>query len=292
MRNALSIDLEDWFHAELLRSKLSGSAPQRRVEWAVEPFLHLLQRADVRATFFVVGDVLRHHPALVRRIYEQGHEIACHGWSHRPLWTLEPQRFAWELDEFDRAASQVLDVREVIGFRAPTFSLDGRTGWALDILRRHGYRYDSSIFPGRNYLYGVEDCPALPYRPSAAEVTLDHATEALIEFPMTAYRLGEFRLPISGGFYLRALPGALLRGLLAQVNKGGVPAVLYVHPWEADVHPPQVKGLTLLERFVTHYNAASVLHKLEALLAHFSFAPLREVLGLSGGRAAVAEERA
>jgi len=284
MRNALSIDLEDWFHAELIRARGRGARPERRVPWAVEPILELLQRYDVRATFFVVGDVLRHHPDLVRRLYAEGHEIACHGWSHRTLWSLDPARFAEELDEFDRDAQGIAPVNEIIGFRAPTFSLDERTAWAVDILRDHGYRYDSSIFPVRNYLYGVDGCPRAPYRPTRAELTTDHADGALIEFPMTSCSLGGFDVPVSGGFYLRTIPQIILKPLLAHVNSEGRPFVIYFHPWEGDVRTPRVKGLSLVTRWVTYYNSGAALRKLEALLKRFEFAPLRDILGLSGAR--------
>lgn len=291
MRNALSIDLEDWFHAELVRPltqpQPAGQSPERRIVWAAEPILALLRRYDVRATFFVVGDVLRHHPDLIHRIHGEGHEIACHGWSHRTLWSLDPERFAWELDEFDRDASHVLDPQEIVGFRAPTFSLDERTGWALDILRAHGFRYDSSVFPMRTGLYGVEDCPPEPYRPTARELTCDHPAESeteLIEFPMTVYRAAGFRIPVSGGFYLRALPLCALRYLLSRVNAQGHPFVIYLHPWESDAQTPHVPGLSPLKRFVTYYNMNTTLRKLEALLGAFAFAPLREVLGIAGGR--------
>ena len=283
-QNALSFDLEDWFHAELVRSHVMTERPQRRVPWAVEPILTLLQRYDVKATFFVVGDVMRHHPQLVRRIYEGGHEIGCHGWSHRPLWSLAPERFAQELEKFDREASSVLPQDEIMGFRAPTFSLDERTAWAIDMLRQHGYRYDSSVFPLRNYMYGVDRCPACPYHPLSTALTKDHEEGEFVEFPLTAYRAVGLAIPVSGGFYLRAMPLFLLRYLLSRVNAAGDPFVIYMHPWEGDVETPRIKGLSPFERFVTYHNRASTLQKLEALLQRFRFAPLRDVLGIEGGR--------
>jgi peptidoglycan-N-acetylglucosamine deacetylase len=284
MLNALSIDLEDWFHAELVRARLTGDAPERRVAWAAEPVLTLLDRYKTRATFFVVGDVLRHHPELVRRIHAAGHEIGCHGWSHRPLWTLAPERFAQELDEFDRDTQGIVPADEIIGYRAPTFSLDERTAWAVDVLRDHGYLYDSSIFPVRNYMYGVDGCPPQPYRLMRAELTTAHAQGDLLEFPLSAYRLLGLDVPVSGGFYLRALPLAWLRTFLARLNAQGKPFVLYLHPWEADAATPHVRGLGLVSSWITYYSPASALKKLEALLQAFRLAPLRDVLALQGQR--------
>jgi len=287
MRNALSVDLEDWFHAELVRPRLMQGAPVGRIEAATEPILDLLKRHEVRATFFVVGEVLRDHPRLARRIYEQGHEIGCHGHSHRPLWELDPQNFAGELVEFDRAAAGVLPSEEIVGFRAPTFSLDERSAWAIDVLQARGYRYDSSIFPLRNSLYGIEGCPCRAYHPTVAELTKDHPGESFVELPMSVLRLGLLRIPVTGGAYLRATPSFMLKHLLRRINAEGRPAVVYLHPWEADRRTPRVKGLSPLAHLVTHYNSESALPKLEALLQSFSFAPLREVLGIQGGRLAV-----
>lgn len=282
--NALSIDLEEWFHAELIRRHVRMERPQRRVEWATEPILHLLDRYGVRATFFVVGDVLQHQPDLIRRIYAEGHEIACHGWSHRTLWSLDAERFAWELAEFDREAQAILPPEEIIGFRAPTFSLDQRTAWALELLASRGYRYDSSIFPLQTSLYGVPGAPLCPYKPLPQDLTRHWEEGRIVEFPMTICRLAGFDIPVAGGIYLRALPLVLLTYLLWRVNEGGVPFVLYLHPWEADLDMPLVKGLPWLARLATYSGRRSTLTKLEALLREFRFAPLREVLGLTGER--------
>jgi len=287
--NALSIDVEDWFHAELIRPHVGAARPERRVEWATEPILQLLKRYGVRATFFVVGDVLRHHHDLVRRIYEAGHEIACHGWSHRPLWSLDAVRLDEELEEFDQELATVMPKEEVVGFRAPTWSLDERTGWALDVLRARGYRYDSSIFPIRNYLYGVSGAPSHPYRPTAEELTIDHAelgpgNSQLIEFPMSICRLLGWPIPVSGGFYLRAIPQVMLRWLVRTMNAQGHAAMIYLHPWEADLLTPRIRELSWANKLATYYNPKSVLRKLEDLLKEFRLAPLREVLGIREGR--------
>jgi len=287
MINALSIDLEEWFHAELVRGHLLRERPQRRVAWAVEPLLQLLDRQDVRATFFVVGDVLEHEPDLISRLYAQGHEIACHGWSHRTLWGLDPERLAWELQQFDECASELVPVEEIIGFRAPTFSLDQSTAWALDLLRERGYRYDSSLFPARVGLYGVRGAPLGIYRPSGDDLLREDRGGDLIELPMTVWAVGGFRLPWAGGIYLRALPEAVLLWGLRQVNDSGLPFVLYLHPWEADLGTPRVKGLGLVARAASTWARGSVLPKLEAILETFRVEPLRSVLGCEPTRRAM-----
>ncbi|MFH1084370.1 MAG: polysaccharide deacetylase family protein [Chloroflexota bacterium] len=297
MLNGLSIDVEEWFHAELVRRYAlpdrGRGAPERRVAWAIEPILHLLRRHGVKATFFVVGDVLRHEPALIQRLWAEGHEIGCHGWSHRPLWGLDPEQFERELADFDREVAAVLPVEEIVGFRAPTFSLDERSAWALDHLAAHGYRYDSSIFPMRVGLYGVEGCPTTPYRIAAADLCRkiaahDHASGGLIEFPVAVYRAGGFAVPVAGGFYLRAIPVGILAHLLGRINAGGAPFALYLHPWEADAGTPRMRRMSAWQRWATYHNSDKVLAKLEALVQRFRFAPLRQALGISGGRSASA----
>ena len=238
----------------------------------------------------MVGDVLHHHRDLVRRIYEEGHEIGCHGWSHRPLWSLDAERFDEELEEFDQEVASVMPREEVVGFRAPTWSLDERSGWALDVLCRRGYRYDSSIFPIRNYLYGITGAPSQPYRPTAQELTVDHTDQQLAEaqiteFPMATYRLLGMPMPVSGGFYLRAIPQPVVRLLVRAMNAQDHRAMIYMHPWEADCQTPRMRELSWSNRLVTYYNQKSVLRKLEDLIKRFRFAPLREVLGIRGGRA-------
>jgi len=283
--NALSIDLEDWFHAELVRPHVAHTWPQRRVEWAVAPILQLLDRYEVKATFFVVGDIVEHHPDLVRTLHEAGHEIGCHGWSHRMLWTLEPGLFAEELDRFDRAAEAVMPLAEIIGYRAPSFSLDERSAWAIDMLLERGYRYDSSIYPVRTPLYGLPGAPDRPYRLDAADLCREaEGTEGLVEFPMTAWSLVGTAIPISGGTYMRLLPQGLWRGLLNRVNQEGRPFVIYAHPWEMDSGTPRVAKLSPGERMISYFGIDSALQKLEMLLRSFRMAPLRSVLRLSHER--------
>jgi len=284
MLNALSIDLEDWFHAELVRTRLKGQ-PERRVVWAVEPILALLDRYQTKATFFVVGDVLRHHPELVQRIYQAGHEIGCHGWSHRPLWSLDKERFVWELERFDQEAAQILPLEEIVGFRAPTFSIDERTNWGIDVLREHGFLYDSSVFPVKNYLYGLDDAPAKPYRIASDRLDAESEEAGLIEFPMTAFRQFGFSIPISGGFYMRAMPWLVMKQLLSWTNRRELPFVIYLHPWEGDTSNPRIDDISPLTRFITYHNLGSTLTKLERLLQSFRLGPLRDVLGCDRIRA-------
>ncbi len=280
MPNALAIHLEDWFHAGFLAPYASSQRPERRLAWAIEPILALLQRRRVRATFFVLGDVLRRHPALVRRLHDEGHEIACYGWRPRPVHSLAPELFAQDLAAFDEAAAEVLPIQEIVGFRAPGFSLDADAGWALEALRRRGYRYDSSIHPARTPWYGVAGAPLAPYRPTPEEPLRDHPSEAFWEFPPTVHTLGGLTLPLAGGLSLRATPLPLLYAALASVQRAGRPLSLYLSPWETDLGTPVPPRAPLWARVASRLGARRTLAKLDALLGAFAFGPLREALGI------------
>ncbi|MEA1865126.1 MAG: polysaccharide deacetylase family protein [Euryarchaeota archaeon] len=275
MKNALTIDLEYWHSPELIR----GFAPEKRDDLIIKmtmPILRLLDEFGVSATFFVLGAVAEKYPELVAEIHSRGHEIASHAYSHGTLHELGRERFE---DEIDRSVRLLREITgdAPIGFRAPSFSIDNATGWAFDVLARYGFKYDSSIFPVTTHMYGVRDAPLGIYRPSAQNVAENDPNGKILEFPMTAFEYA-LRVPISGGFYLRVLPFSVLKRMIGIVNKER-PAVIYLHPWEIVPLMPRLK-LPLQSRFITYHGIKSTRAKLEGLLASFSFAPVREVLGL------------
>ena len=276
MLNGLSVDLEAWYHAELLRRHVDPARADPQLEAATAPILALLAARGVRATFFTVGEVLGRAGGLVRAIAAAGHEIACHGYSHRPLWQLDPESLAGELVAF-RAALEGLGLGPALGYRAPTFSLSARTAWALGVLAQGGYRYDSSVFPVRAGLYGVPGAPLAPYRPALTDLCRHDPGGPLLELPLAAWRALGTNWPVAGGFYLRALPFSLLRGALRRIRSAGRPFVLYLHPWEAWPATPRVRGLRPWERWVTYVGSRAVLGRLRALLDEFQFAPLCEL---------------
>ncbi len=276
MRNALTVDLEDWYHPELVRHHLSEAECLPQILESAQSLLDLFRRRGVKATFFIVGEVARRYPQLIETIAAQGHELACHGMTHRPLWQMTPDELRRELQEFGELMQQTVPALELEGFRAPTFSLDNRTRWALGVLAEFGYHYDSSLFPFRNPLYGVNGSPLRPYRPSREDVRLADRAGSIVEFPMSVWARAGVKLPVSGGFYLRALPWAWIRLCLRQINQER-PFVVYFHPWETHPSTPRLP-LPLMARAVTYYNARGMWGRIEALLDEFTFAPMRAVL--------------
>jgi polysaccharide deacetylase family protein (PEP-CTERM system associated) len=282
MLNALTIDVEDWYHPELVRSRVSlAGDTEPQIEDSTRALLNLLRQRGAKATFFVVGEVAQRHPQLVQEIVAEGHELGCHGMSHRPLWQMTPDEFQSELRQFAATMSSTVPEAEIVGFRAPTFSLDNRTRWALTVLGNLGYHYDSSIFPFRTPVYGVGGGPLEPYRPSLSDVAVADGQGPLLEFPMSVWSWAGLRVPICGGFYLRSLPFQFILSCLRQINHRRQPFVIYVHPWETFADTPRL-ALPPVSRLITYYNLKDMMARLTRLLDAFCFAPMRTVLETLG----------
>ena len=274
--NIISVDVEEIYHAEYIRPSA------RAVRWSraprgVEEALSLLDRLGVEATFFLVGEVVEKHPGLLRAILDRGHEVGFHGYSHKPLWRMTPSEFREELV----LAKKVLR-RNCKGFRAPSFSLDTRTSWALSILAEEGYIYDSSVFPARTPLYGLPDAPTRPYRPSLFDPRAEDNDAPIIEFPILTLEFNGIRIPLGGGFYLRLFPIELLLKVIHKLNEQGAPAVIYVHSWELDPMTPRIATTSPLKFFVTYYRLGSTSKKLASLLSKGRFTSFRRYLEHEG----------
>lgn len=272
IRNGFTVDLEDWFQGLTSTNRQPERWPalQARLEENAQRLLALLDQHRVTATFFVLGRVAEQYPDLIRRIDAAGHEIGVHGYWHQMVHRLAPEQFAAELDRAIEAV-QPLVGQPIIGHRAPYFSINGQSLWALGILRDRGFQYDSSFFPTRNMLYGYPQAPRFPCRVGDGI--------GLVEFPVSTARWLGINWPIGGGFYVRTWPYAILRSGIRQLHHQGQPAILYVHPWEIDTEQ-HYNRVTWRER-VTHYQGRRGLKKkLERLLSEFTFRPLRELLDL------------
>jgi len=277
--NALTIDVEDWFHPELVRSHMDSPLSKGLAQKSILPILNLLDRYKVKATFFILGEVAQEFPGLVRKIYEEGHEVGSHGMSHRMLDDLTAEEFGEELEDFKNVMKEILGEVPIQGFRAPTFSLHQKTKWALPILKDFGYLYDSSIFPIKfigNYLYGFDHAPHFPYRICFDNPCEEDPNSPLWEFPAAITRIGGFPIPVSGGFYLRVFPIWFLKWALKRINEEG-PFNIYLHPWECDIQTPRLP-LSFVSKWITYYGMNQMLSKLEELLKVFSFSGMNEVL--------------
>ena len=272
--DAMSVDVEDYFHVEAFAKHVSFSdwpSFPSRVRQNTERILNLFAAYGCRGTFFVLGWVAEREPALIRRIVEAGHEVGCHSYSHRRVSTLTPDEFRADLKRAVAAIEDAAGVR-VLGYRAPTFSIVKRSLWALEVLAECGFIYDSSIFPIRHDLYGFPEAPC-----HAHEVSLP-GNKKIFEIPMSTVRLFGQNVPVGGGGYLRLLPMAYTVRALDHLHvRHKRPAIIYFHPWEIDPEQPKIAA-GVRSRF-RHYHGLEWMEKrLRVLLERSTYVPLIELL--------------
>jgi polysaccharide deacetylase family protein (PEP-CTERM system associated) len=269
MKNALTIDLEDYYHVSAFREQIptaEWSSQQSRVERSTDFLLNLLDETGSKATFFTLGSVAEQHPRLVQRVAERGHEIGCHSLRHRIVYEMTPQEFR----EDTRRAKQLLEDLTgcaVRGYRAPSFSITRDSFWAFEILVELGFTFDSSIFPLRHPNYGMPDSPRQPYR-------LNTCHGSIVEFPMTTLEFIRYRSPFGGGAYFRLLPYWYTRWGMRFLNRSEQrPVCVYLHPWELDPEQPRIAG-KLSSRFRHYLGLRNTAAKFRNLLRDFQFSPL------------------
>lgn len=265
----LSFDVEEHYRIEAA-SQLEISPSQKahyaeRLEPSTRWLLDQLFRFNVRATFFVVGEIARHNPALIRAIHDSGHEVASHGWDHQRVLAMTPAAFRRDIRQSKEALEDVIG-EPVRGYRAPTFSVVRQTAWALDVLAEEELAYDSSIYPVRHDRYGVPAAPRVPFRAHGER-------HSILELPPATLRLFGVNTPMGGGGYFRLFPLFLTRWALRQARRSGSPAVatLYFHPWEFD---PDQERLPLgrLSRLRTYVGITRSQGRLVSLLQRYPFA--------------------
>jgi polysaccharide deacetylase family protein (PEP-CTERM system associated) len=269
-RNALSVDVEDYYHTEAMSGVIPRETWEKmpsRVEANTRRVFELLAKHNVRATFFFLGWVAEHFPALVREAVQLGHEIGCHSFWHRRVYTLDPDTFRADTLQAKQAIENASGVR-VRGYRAPSFSIVQGAEWAFDVLAELGFEYDSSANPVRHDLYNNPSAPRAPHRLSGS---------GLLELPIATTQVGGTSLPIGGGGYMRMLPYAYTRwGLARFLRLEARPAVVYFHPWEIDPEQPRLTA-PMKSRLRQYTGLHSMESKLLRLLQTFPFAPISTV---------------
>ena len=262
---ALTVDVEDWFQVQAYAGVIpreSWESLDRRVETNTDRVLGLFAAAGVRATFFTLGWVAERHPALVRRIVAAGHELASHGHMHGLADRQTPAEFRADVLRA-RASLEDIGGVSVVGYRAPTFSINGRNPWAFDVLAETGHTYSSSLYPVKHDLYGVPDAPRTPHKVAGG---------ALLEIPMTTLRLRGRNWPIAGGGYFRLTPYALYRRALRRFHEAeDAPAIFYFHPWEIDPAQPRVAAAPRMARFRHAVNLGAMEARLARLVRDFAW---------------------
>ncbi len=250
--NALTIDLEDWFQVYNLSKIIKyedWDKKEKRIEENTHKILRILAKHKTHATFFVLGWIADKFPNLVKEIYDCAHEIACHGYSHKPIFELTKTEFEQDLDRAVKSIKNATGVTP-LGYRAPSFSITNDTLWALDVLHKKGFKYDSSMAPVKHPDYGIKGIPNHPFR-----------IKGILEIPLTTYHA----LPIGGG-YFRIYPYWLTKYIIKKNNF----AMFYLHPWELDPKLPRC-DMPLLKQFRHYTGLKTTENKFIKLLKDFKF---------------------
>ena len=276
MKNFFTVDFEFWHSWTYLKKLIKGDVEDQLIE-STDPILRLLEKYNTNATFFTLGEVAEKYPEYVKSIEERGHEIACHGYSHSNLFELGKEKFEKELVKSTKILRKV--AKKVIGYRACSFSLDQETKWLIGLLKKNGYKYDSSVFPMKvkikgvpDAVYGVEGVPKKPYH---INEDLSASDKGLMEFPIA--KVG--KIPVIGGFYHRAIPTAISIPLIKKLNKKGIPVNFWIHPQETFKRTPRIRKLPLASMFIRYHNIGNTIKKTEKLLKRFKFDSIGNELG-------------
>lgn len=269
--NAMTVDVEDYFQVSAFDPFVDRSTwgdYESRVEASTDRILALFEQYGVQGTFFTLGWVAEKYPALVRRIVEGGHELACHGWDHIMVTRLSRDEFAHDI----KRAKEILEDTTgaaVRGYRAPSYSFTKQNDWAHSVLAEQGYRYSSSVAPIKHDLYGIPDAPRFSH---------PRADGAVIELPITTTEVLGRNIPCGGGGWFRLYPYQLSQWAIKRVHqKDRERAIFYFHPWEIDPEQPRIEGLNFRTRFRHYQNLARMEPRVERLLQDFNWGTMAEV---------------
>lgn len=270
--NAMTVDVEDYFQVSAFENHIprdDWDTLPCRVEANTERILALFDKKHVKATFFTLGWVAERFPNLVRRIVENGHELACHGYDHVRVIHQTPEQFKADIT---RSKSLLEDIGgvEIKGYRAASYSIGAKNLWALKVLEQNGFVYSSSIYPIKHDLYGMPEAPRFAFRPNNPD--------GLLEIPVTTILLGKKKLPCGGGGYFRLVPYSVYKWALSRVNRSDRQSgVFYFHPWEIDPDQPRQTGIGIKTRIRHYLNLGRMEKRLDRLLDDFRWSTMEHV---------------
>ena len=268
-KHFFSIDVEDYFQVSSFDPYVTRESWvdwESRVETNTHGLLDLLQKHNVRSFCYCLGWVADQYPDLVRRIHESGHVVGSHTYWHRLLYEQGPMTFDMDMAMASSALEKITQ-SPVLHFRAPSFSITRQSGWSIEILKKHGIRYDSSIVPIRHDRYGIPDSPIDSY-------TVTSSGHSIAEHPVSVLPYGPFKIPVGGGGYFRIFPWWFTRWALKKIERSGRSIHFYIHPWEIDPGQPRLERLGALSRFRHYRNLDRCKDRLDRLLQTFSFGNL------------------
>lgn len=272
INNIMSVDLEDYF-CDLPFS--TWPKYESRLLQTTQTLLDLFEKHKVKATFFVLGYLAEKFPELIKNIYDKGHEIGSHSYSHPDLRTITKEQFEEDLVKSLKILEKITG-EPTLGFRAPYFSVNRNNYWVFDILRKY-VKYDSSIFPVKTQLYGVPEAPREIYHPSQSDFTKIDQSQSFFELPPSTYHiLKNFNLPIAGGFFFRFFPYFFLKRGFEKLKKQKRPIIFYIHPKDLDPDMPKIEEYN----WHSYYGKKNIVKKFDRLLSDFKFTTAKKVLEL------------
>ncbi|OUS23383.1 polysaccharide deacetylase [Thalassotalea sp. 42_200_T64] len=267
---ALTIDVEDYFHVsafENIVNRGDWAQLEHRVERNTDRVLELLAEHEAQATFFVLGWVAQKYPQLVKRIVSNGHELASHGYYHQRLTRLTREQAKKDIGD-SKTLLEDISGHEVVGYRAPSFSINEDNLWVIDVLQELGFKYSSSTYPVKHDLYGTPSWPRKAHK----------TAQGILEIPMSTLRFAGVNFPIAGGGYFRLLPLWLsLASINSFLKRENIPYIFYFHPWEIDPHQPRFESAPIKSKLRHYSNLANMENKLIKLLSQHRWRSLHEI---------------
>lgn len=271
--NIITVDVEDWY---MDTDMSTWDLYEDRIVQSTNKIIEILGESNTKATFFILGYVAEHFPELVKEIKNEGHEICTHGYSHKLITQQTSYEFEEDLLKSIRTLENITGDK-VIGHRASNFSISEETAWAIDILKKNGLKYDSSVFPVKTPLYGMPEAPLYPYRISSSNLKKEAGPEEdFLEIPLSVYTtpIMHKNIPIAGGFYLRFFPYFFIKYAIKKINRMNQKSILYIHPWELDPDQPRENMI----KWFHYYNLSNTEKKFRKLLKDFKFTSIKEGL--------------
>jgi len=273
--NILGIDFEEWYHPQLIQKYLTNEDKELKITNGLDEILDWLRRNETYATFFIVGDILEKKPDILDKINSQGHEIGFHTMFHNRLddENYNKEKFRDEIKKFNELTNN-----HSKGFRAPTFSLNEKSSWVIDVLEEFGYEYDSSIVPVKTRMYGLENAEEKPYFISSNNLKENNPNGKIKEFPLLVTKFLGKKIPAAGGFYVRTLPTKIIKNAIKKYEKKEIPATFYIHSWElTPQHMPKI-SMSKIDSFITYHNLEKSMKKMDTILKEFKFTSFEKYL--------------
>ncbi len=269
--NAMSVDVEDYFQVSAFETTIKREdwdSLEHRVEKNTNKILDILAEHQTKSTFFTLGWVAERYPLLVKRIVEEGHELACHGYEHIRVTEQTPEQFRKDVQLSKKILEDLAGV-SVNGYRAASYSINTSNLWAHDVLADEGFKYSSSVYPVKHDLYGIPDAPRFCYKPIE--------NSEFLEIPISTIPFGKKNMPCGGGGFFRFYPYFVSKWAFKQLNQSNQSAIFYCHPWEIDPEQPQQSGISLKTRFRHYLNLSKMEQRIRNLLTDFNWNTMENV---------------